>query len=82
LQIAEPTDCWQLVGVDDDATPPSVSHVLNAVGTRHDWRRAGFPVLFDATGEARPIVRAGRAYRFECVDPALAQQKPRPTPPM
>ncbi len=81
LPIAEPTDCWELEGVDDAATPPNVSRVLHAVGTRPEWRRAGFPVLFDDRGDPRPIVRAGREYRFQCVDPSLASVRPHPSPP-
>ena len=81
LPIAEPTDCWQLVGVDDAVTPPTLARVLNAVGTRSEWRRAGLPVLFDARGEPRPLLRAGREYQFRCVDPAVATERPHPTPP-
>jgi hypothetical protein len=81
LPNAEQTDCWQLIGVDDAATPPTLSRVLNAVGTRTEWRRAGLPVLFDEAGEPRPVVRGGREYRFLCVDPVLAAREKHPTPP-
>jgi hypothetical protein len=82
LPKAEPTpDCWQLVGVDDDATPPTLSRVLNSVGTRPEWRSAGFPVLFDDAGAPRPIVRAGREYRFLCVDASAVAERPHPSPP-
>ncbi len=74
LPSAEPEslDCWQLVGDDAASTPPSVSVVLNTVGTRIEWRRAGFPVLFDAVGEVRHVVRGGRVYRFRPVDAGVA----------
>ena len=81
LPLAEPTDCWQLVGVDDVATPPTVSRVLYTVGTRAEWRRAGLPVLFDEAGEPRPIVRAGRAYHFVPAHPSLAATRRHPSPP-
>jgi hypothetical protein len=61
---SEPTDRWQLVGPDDGATPPSVARVLHAVGTRSEWRRAGFPVLFDESGNVRHVLRGGRVYAF------------------
>jgi hypothetical protein len=69
------------VGVDDTATPPTVSLVLHAVGTRPEWRRAGFPVLFDEAGTPRPIVRAGREYCFHPADPTLLSVRPHPAPP-
>jgi hypothetical protein len=72
LPDPEPLDCWQLVGVDDGATPPSIARVLHAVGTRGEWRRAGLPVLFDDAGRARPVQRAGREYRFLRVDEQTA----------
>ncbi len=68
LPSAEPTDCWKLVGVDDVATPPTVARALGWVGTRADWRRAGFPVLFDEQGNVRHVLRGGREYRFVRVD--------------
>ncbi len=80
LPSLESPDWWQLTGVDDDGTPPTVSSVLNTVGTRTDWRRAGFPVLFDASGEVRHVVRAGRVYRFERVEEEDAHRR-RPCPP-
>ncbi len=80
LQAADPADCWTLVGVDDVATPPSLARVLNTVGTRTEWRRAGFPVLFDARGDARPVVRGGREYRFQMVDDATAARERHPPP--
>jgi hypothetical protein len=64
LPPAEPADCWKLTGPDDAATPPSVAHLLDSVHTRGEWRRAGFPILFDAQGEVRHVVRGGREYRF------------------
>jgi hypothetical protein len=70
LPPAEPSDCWKLTGPDDTATPPSVACVLNSVHTRGEWRRAGFPVLFDADGEVRHVVRGGREYRFVFVGSA------------
>lgn len=69
---AEPGDCWQLVGVDDPATPPSIARLLYAVGTRPEWRRAGVPVLFDERGGVRAIQRGGREYRFLRVDERTA----------
>ena len=74
LQAADPADCWTLVGVDDVTTPPSLARVLNTVGTRPEWRRAGFPILFDERGNARPVLRGGREYRFQVVDDATAAQ--------
>jgi hypothetical protein len=74
---SEPSDCWQLVGPDDAATPPSIACVLNAVGTRPEWRRAGLPVLFDEKGSVRHVVRAGREYRFVPVGDAAAVQERR-----
>jgi hypothetical protein len=76
LPSPESPDCWQLTGVDDDGTPPTVSSVLNTVGTRTEWRRAGFPVLFDASGEVRHVMRGGRVYRFERVDEEDASRRP------
>jgi len=73
---ADLPDCWTLVGVDDPLTPPTVSRVLNTVGTRAEWRRAGLPVLFDEQGEARPVLRAGREYRFRFVDEGAAAGLP------
>lgn len=64
LPSAEPSDCWQLVGPDDAATPPSIASVLGTVHTRGEWRRAGLPVLFDEAGAVRHVLRAGREYRF------------------
>ncbi|HTT72059.1 MAG TPA: hypothetical protein VMG32_12625 [Anaeromyxobacteraceae bacterium] len=61
----EPSDFWRLTGVDDPTTPPSLARVLNTVGTREEWRRAGLPVLFDEAGEVRHVQRGGREYRFE-----------------
>jgi hypothetical protein len=73
LPSTEPSDCWRLVGVDDLATPPTISRLLDTVGTRAEWRRAGLPVIFDDRGEVRPVLRGGREYRFETVDgPAAA----------
>ena len=68
----EPADCWKLVGVDDATTPPSLARVLDRCGTRPEWRSAGYPVLFDEAGEARPVLRAGRAYRFVYVGDVAA----------
>jgi hypothetical protein len=68
IGAAEPADCWRLVGVDDVTTPPTVSRVLNTVGSREEWRRAGVPVLFDESGDVRPLLRGGREYLFERVD--------------
>jgi hypothetical protein len=64
LPSSEPADRWQLVGPDDVATPPSVARVLHTVQTRGEWRRAGFPVLFDERGEVRHVMRGGRVYEF------------------
>jgi hypothetical protein len=80
LPIAEPTDCWQLVGDDDALTPPSVARVLNTVGTRPEWRRAGIPVLFDERGDARPVVRGGREYRFRFVGADASAEVRHPAP--
>lgn len=80
LPSAEPTDCWMLVGVNDPATPPSVARLLDHVGTRAEWRRAGLPVLFDGAGAPQPVVRGGRAYQFRCVGEGAAPG-PHPTPP-
>jgi len=80
LPIAEPTDCWQLVGEDDALTPPSVARVLNAVGTRTEWRRAGLPVLFDERGDVRPVLRGGREYRFRFVGVAPSVDGTHPAP--
>ncbi len=77
---AEPSDCWRLVGVDDSATPPTVARVLNRVGSREEWRRAGVPVLFDEDGNVRHVLRGGRVYRFERVDERLAAHLPHCTP--
>jgi hypothetical protein len=72
LPDPEPLDCWQLVGVHDGSTPPSIARVLYAVGTRPEWRRAGLPVLFDDVGRVRPVQRGGREYRFQRVDDGIA----------
>ena len=72
LPDPEPLECWQLVGVDDAATPPSIARVLYAVGTRPEWRRAGLPVLFDDVGRVRPVQRGGREYRFLRIDERTA----------
>lgn len=72
LPDPEPLDCWQLVGVDDASTPPTIARVLYAVGTRPEWRRAGLPVLFDDVGRVRPVQRGGREYRFLRVDERAA----------
>ncbi len=77
----EPSDRWRLVGVDDPTTPPTISRLLDAVGTRAEWRRAGLPVTFDDGGEVRPVLRAGRAYRFELVR-SLPAPEPRPPQPV
>jgi hypothetical protein len=74
LVAAEPADCWQLVGPDDAATPPSIACSLNAVRTRGEWRRAGLPVLFDDSGAVRSLLRAGREYRFVPVPGATAER--------
>jgi hypothetical protein len=73
-------DCWKLVGEDDWSTPPSLALVLHTAGTRPEWRQAGFPVLFDAEGQARPVQRAGREYRFERIDASQASALPHPPP--
>jgi CTP:molybdopterin cytidylyltransferase MocA len=75
-RAAEPSDCWVLVGVDDPVTPPTVARVLNTVGSRGEWRRAGLPVLFDENGNVKHVVRAGREYRFQCVDDGTAARLP------
>ena len=80
LQAVEPSDCWRLCGVDDVTTPPSISRLLDKVGTRAEWRRAGLPVVFDDQGEVRPVLRGGRAYAFEPIDEARAQGLPRCRP--
>jgi hypothetical protein len=80
LPVSEPPDCWQLVGDEDDSTPPTVARVLNRVGTRPEWRRAGFPVLFDGDGRVRHVMRVGRLYRFERVSDEEAAAKPHPSP--
>jgi hypothetical protein len=69
LPPAESLDCWQLVGPDDAATPPSIATVLGSVHTRGEWRRAGLPVLFDDTGAVRHVLRGGREYQFQPVPP-------------
>lgn len=76
LPTAPEPDCWQLVGEDDPSTPPTVARVLNHVGTRREWRRAGFPVLFDAAGEVRHVLRGGRLYRFRLIDDGSASALP------
>ncbi len=78
-EVAE-SDCWVLVGVDDLVTPPTLARVLNKAGSRAEWRLAGVPVLFDAQGKAKPVIRGGREYRFECVDELTAARLPRCTP--
>ena len=80
FSAAESPDCWQLVGEDDLATPPSVSRVLCAVGTRDEWRRAGFPVLFDDAGHVRHVLRNGRVYRFEPADASRLASARHPEP--
>jgi hypothetical protein len=80
LPAVESPDCWQLVGDDDLDTPPTVSRVLSAVGTRDEWRRAGFPVLFDDDGRVRHLVRGGRVYRFELVESARLGAARHPEP--
>ena len=80
LPTAPEPDCWQLVGEDDAATPPTVARVLNTVGTRREWRCAGFPVLFDDVGEVRHVLRGGRLYRFQRVDEAVAARLPHCAP--
>lgn len=79
--VVEPSDRWRLVGVDDAATPPTIARLLDAVGTRAEWRRAGLPVTFDDHGEVRPVLRAGRAYRFELVRAPGATEPRHPQPP-
>ncbi|WP_242340478.1 MULTISPECIES: hypothetical protein [Anaeromyxobacter] len=76
LPTAPEPDCWQLEGEDDASTPPTVARVLNTVGTRREWRRAGFPVLFDEAGEVRHVQRCGRTYRFRRVDDEHAARLP------
>jgi hypothetical protein len=61
---AEPSDRWQLVGIDDAATPPFISGLLHTARTRAEWRRAGLPVLFDARGRVQHVTRGGRVYEF------------------
>ncbi|HSD20471.1 MAG TPA: hypothetical protein VLC54_10560 [Anaeromyxobacter sp.] len=80
LPTAPEPDCWQLVGEHDAATPPTVARVLNTVGTRREWRRAGFPILFDETGEVRHVLRGGRLYRFRLVDDLSAARMPHCAP--
>jgi hypothetical protein len=80
LQPAETLDWWTLVGVDDVSTPPTVARVVNTAGTRPEWRRAGFPVLFDEHGRVKHVQRGGRLYRFERVDDAEARKLRRPPP--
>jgi hypothetical protein len=80
VSAVESPDCWQLIGEDDLATPPSVSRVLRAVGTRDEWRRAGFPVLFDDDGRVRHVVRGGRVYRFEPVEASRLASARHPEP--
>ena len=76
----EPSDCWKLVGIDDALTPPTVARLLNKVGSRAEWRRAGLPVLFDERGDVRSVLRCGREYRFElvgeCSGACLPQRPP------
>lgn len=72
LPDPEQLDCWQLVGVDDPSTPPTIARVLYTVGTRPEWRRAGVPVLFDDVGRVRPVQRGGREYRFLRIDERTA----------
>ena len=79
-RAAEPTDCWVLVGVDDPSTPPTLSRVLNTVGSRVEWRLAGIPVLFDEKGNVKHVLRGGREYRFERVDEQAAVRLPRCPP--
>jgi hypothetical protein len=71
-RAAEPSDCWTLVGEDDPTTPPTLSRVLNTVGSRVEWRQAGIPVLFDEQGNVKHVVRGGREYRFRRVDEQAA----------
>ena len=79
-RAAEPSDCWVLVGVDDRTTPPTLSRVLNTVGSRLEWRLAGLPVLFDDHGNVRHVLRGGREYRFERVDDQAAAALPHCSP--
>ncbi len=79
-RAAEPSDCWVLVGVDDRVTPPTLSRVLNTVGSRLEWRLAGIPVLFDEHGNVRHVLRGGREYRFERVDDEAAARLPHCSP--
>ena len=79
-RAAEPSDCWVLVGVDDRTTPPTLSRVLNTVGSRLEWRLAGLPVLFDDHGNVRHVLRGGREYRFERVDDQAAARLPHCSP--
>lgn len=69
---AEPSDLWQLVGIDDAATPPFISGLLHSTRTRAEWRRAGLPVLFDARGRVQHVTRGGRVYEFVFVREASA----------
>ncbi len=80
LSVAEPSDCWRLVGVDDPTTPPTISRLLDTVGTRAEWRRAGLAVTFDDRGEVRPVLRGGRAYHFELVREPQAPEVRHPQP--
>ena len=80
LPTAPEPDCWQLVGEDDPSTPPTVARVLNTVGTRREWRRAGFPILFDEEGEVKHVLRCGRLYRFQLVDESRASALPHCAP--
>jgi hypothetical protein len=54
--------------------------VLNKVGSRVEWRRAGIPVLFDEKGNVKHVLRGGREYRFECVDERTAAHLPHCSP--
>ncbi len=80
LVAVEPSDCWRLSGVDDAATPPTISRLLETVGTRAEWRRAGLPVVFDECGNVRHVLRGGRLYRFERVDERATAGWPRCRP--
>ncbi len=80
LRGGEPSDCWKLTGDEDPSTPPTISRVLNTVGSRAEWRRAGLPVLFDEEGRARPVQRGGRVYRFEPVEDERAADLPHCAP--
>jgi len=73
LPAEEPSDFWRLTGVDDPSTPPTLARVLNTVGTREEWRRAGLPILFDADGSVRHVLRGGREYRFEHLGPKVRE---------